>query len=329
VGPHVKARPRLSVVIPTRDTRELTLNCLASLWLSKQPPDEVVVVDDGGSDRTAVDVIRRYPRHVVARLPSSLGFTGAANHGMALASGELLLLLNSDTEVEAQALGAARDAFAADPRLGIAGAVLTDRHGAPQWSGGRRPSAMWCLAMASGFPGWIGRSRVWRRLLPPSGSTGGPVDWVAGTAMVVRRRVWETVGPFDESYRFYCQDADLCCKARRAGWGVAIVPGFRVLHQHGGTIASQEGAVGSVHPELIWTDVLRMTGKLWGSESEQRAFLALRFGGNLRLLGRRVAATIVPPRDPASWRAADAAYSDALRGLDRAHRDGAHMTTRR
>lgn len=317
---------KLSVVIPTRDTRELTLNCLASLWLSDPQPDEVIVVDDGGSDSTAASVLRKYPRHVVVRLPEGRGFTNAVNHGMARASGDLLLLLNSDTEVEPGALATVLAAFEADPRLGIAGAALLDPSGAPQWSGGRCPSTLWCFALASGIPALLGRSGVWRQLRPPSGSTGRPVHWVAGTAMVVRREVWESVGPLDPDYRLYCQDLDFCDRAHEAGWKVAVVPGFRVMHHLGSTIAAESGAVGGTHPELMWSDLVRFAGKRWGRARARKAGLALRLGGQVRLLGRSLAAPVIPRASLPEWRAANSAYVDAVRALRRV--DGAPDHTR-
>jgi GT2 family glycosyltransferase len=308
--------PKLSVVIPTHDTRELTLRCLASLWLCDPQPDEVIVVDDGSSDDTAHYVLRKYPRHVVVRLPRNEGFSVAANHGMARASGDLLLLLNSDTELEPISLGAVFGAFADHPDLGIAGAALKHPNGAPQWSGGRRPTPMWCFALASGIPALLGRVPGWHRLRPPSGSGGGRVDWVAGSAMVVRRSVWEEVGPFDLGYRFYCQDLDLCMSAVDAGWKIEILPGFKVLHHHGGTISESGGSAGSAHPEFMWTDLLRFARKRRGPAGARKSTRALQIGGRLRLLGRRLASPLVAEDDRNHWQAETSVYVDALRALE-------------
>ncbi len=61
---------------------------------------------------------------------------------------------------------------------------------------------------------------------PRPGASGPPtVDWVSGACFLARRRAFDELGGFDESYFMYAEDVDLCWRARRAGWGVAYVPG--------------------------------------------------------------------------------------------------------
>ena len=309
---------RLSVIIPTHDTRELTLRCLAALRSCNPQPYEVIVVDDASTDDTANLTQRKYPMYTVARLPENVGFSAAINHGVARASGDLFLLLNSDTEVEVSALESISKAFTSNPNLGVAGAVLSHFDGAPQWSGGRKPNWLWFFAVASGIPSLLGSLGAWRRLRTPSGSGGGTVDWVAGTAMVIRRSVWEQVGPFDLGYRFYCQDIDLCVRASDAGWRIATLSNFRVRHHQGGTISGEGGAVEHYHPELLWTDLLRFAHKCGSPKAARNAFLALPLGGRLRVLGRRLVSPMVAKDSKGQWREANSAYVAALDELDRA-----------
>lgn len=321
----METKLRLSVVIPTHKTRERTLRCLAALWLCDPQPDEVIVVDDASADNTAHSVLRKYPRHIVVRLPTRRGFAAAANHGLARASGDLLLLLDNDTEVDASAIGAVLSAFEAEEKLGVAGATLRHPKSGPLRSGGRLPSSLWCFALASGLTSLVEKSNISRWLRPLAGLRRRRVDWVSGTAMVVRRSVWEEVGPFDLGYRLHGQDIDLCVSAADAGWRIEILPDFKVLHHRGGTISGEGGSVDQFRPELMWTDLLRFAGKRWGSATARNAFLALRLGGRLRLVGRRLVSPIVPPDDRAQRRAANLAYVDALRALDRANRAQDHI----
>jgi GT2 family glycosyltransferase len=319
--------PALSVVVPSRNTRELTLRCLAGLSAAASArPElaalEVVLVDDAGEDGTVAAVAARHPNVRVLRFEQQAGFTRAANRGLAATAGAVLLLLNSDTEVggDGSGLAALLARFAAEPRLGIAGAALRYPDGTPQWSGGGEPSAAWLFALASGLPELLGRLPLYRRWRPASGTgCAGAVAWVTGAAMAIRRTVWDQVGPLDEGFRFYAQDLDFCLRTRQAGWSVAVVPEFEVIHHHGATIQGEGGRPpgrrGAVHPELLWTDLLRWAGKRGGPPATRRAARALLSGGRLRLLGRRLAAPLVPAAGRARFREDSDAFDRALRAV--------------
>jgi GT2 family glycosyltransferase len=309
---------RISVVIPTHKTRERTLQCLAALWLCNPQPDEVIVVDDGSADNTAHSVLRKYPRHIVVRLPSRRGFAAAANHGMARASGDLLFLLDNRTEVDASAIGEIRRVFEARSDLGVAGAALRHPSGDPQWSGGRLPNSLWCFALATGLPSLLDRSRVWRRLRSYTGLRKGRVDWVSGAAMVARKALWEEIGPFDSGYRLRGQYLDLCANAKEAGWRVEIIPGFRAVHPANDPTSSANSVSNSSDDELMWTDLLRFAGKRNGNSGARQSGRALRMGGRLRVIGRQMAAPLVPSDLKDEWQAETVAYLEALRTIGRA-----------
>lgn len=306
------SRPKLSIVIPTHGTRELTLRCLDSLARSHVEGVEIIVVDDASRDGTAEAAAERHPEVVVLRNEAAAGFTRSANSGMARARGELLLLLNSDTEMEPEGLVRLIDLFAAEPRLGVAGAALHYPDGSPQWSGGREPTLAWFFALASGLPGLLARLPFYRRAKPLAPSGPQRVDWVTGAALGVRREVWEAVGPLDEGFRFYAQDLDFCLRARRAGWEIEVRPEVRVLHHHGATIGRAPGARRRQNPELLWSDLLRWARKHRGGRWAARAAAALRWGGALRLAWDRLALSFLPAPERAVRREENRALAAAL-----------------
>ena len=312
----METKLRISVVIPTHKARERTLRCLAAMWLCNPQADEVIVVDDGSDDNTAHSVLRKYPRHIVVRLPSKRGFAAAANHGLSRASGDVLLLLDNETEVDPSAIGAILDAFQADDRLGVAGASLRNAGGGHQWSGGRLPGSLWCFAMASGFPSVLERTRVWKWLRSYSVLRRRRVDWVSGAAIAVRRPLWEEIGPFDLGYRLRGQFIDLCVSASDAGWGVEIIPDFTAVYPASG-MTSMVGMATSSAEELMWTDLLRFAGKRNGSGAARQSERALRWGGHLRLIGRRMATPLVRQGHRDEWQAVTVAYAESLRALER------------
>jgi hypothetical protein len=310
------ATPALSVVIPTFDTRELTLQCLDSL-ASGSPALEVIVVDDASTDGTAEEIARRHPEVRLLANGQRAGFTGAANCGLDAATGDVLLLLNSDTEVPTASLPVLQAAFVDDPRLGIAGAELRYPDGAAQWGAGLEPTSSWLFAQASGLPALLGRLPGYRRLRPPGRGAGARVDWVSGAALAVRRAVWSAAGPLDARFRFYCQDLDLCLAAKALGWRVAVVAGFVVIHHQGATISAGHGSAAPYHPELMWTDLVRFAAKRGGPAAARRAASALRAGARLRLLGRALAAPLVGRGRRQRWRQDTDAFTAGLLALQR------------
>jgi GT2 family glycosyltransferase len=303
----------ISVVVPTRDTREPTLRCLAALWMCKPQPDEVIVVEDGGQDGTARSVVRKYPRHMVVRLPKPEGLVGAANRGLARASGNVLLVLDGGIEVDRDAVGAIREAFAENPRLGIGGASLRDPHGTRRASGGRLPTSMSCFALASGLPlggGCLAAARATR-------SRGSqPVEWVSGAAMAIRHEVWRRFGPFDTGFVNLCREMDLCHAAAASDWQIALLPAFQAIQHRPSTLDCLGGTASHCEPEAVWSDLLRFASKRFGRSRERRTARALRAGGHMRLWGLRLAAPLVSRERRESWRKQAAVYVQALRALD-------------
>lgn len=293
----------ISIVVPTRDTREVTLRCLATLDdAADSSPAEVIVVDDGSQDGTAEAVTRQHPRVRVIRHESPRGFTVSANAGLRAASNPIVLLLNSDTEVSRGAVDALMRAFAADARLGIAGAQLLYPDGSGQWSGGAAPTLTWLFAESSGLARAFARVPGYRVVRPLEATSDREVDWVTGAAMAMRRDVWTDVGPFDEAFKVYAQDLDFCLRARDRGWRVRIIAASRVIHHHGVTISRVSGGVSRQHPHALWTDLIRWAGKRRGPAYARRASGVIAAGARLRLIARRVLGPAVPARLRETWR---------------------------
>lgn len=277
----------------------------------------MILVDDASGDGTSEAVRESHPEAVVLRNETPQRFTRSANLGLARARGEILLLLNSDTEVEPGGLERLLAVFEREPRLGIAGALLHYPGGSPQWSGGREPSAAWFFALTSGLPALLERLplSLYRRAKPLDSKAPLRVDWVTGAAMAFRRPVWETTGPLDEGFRFYAQDLDFCLRARRAGWDVEVRPEFSVLHHHGATIGRAPGSRRRQNPELLWSDLLRWARKHHGPAWAARAEAALRTGGALRLGSRKLARPFLGADRREEWREDDHVLRSALRAL--------------
>lgn len=306
---------RISVVVPTLDTRALTTACVDAIFASPLPAGaelQVVVVDDGSRDGTA-EAFRERPGVRVVKNEAPTGFSRAVNSGVAASTGDLLVVLNSDATVEPGSLGQIVKAFEADLSLGIVGAALRYPDGSPQWSGGREPDLLWLFAQATGLPALLGRLPAWRRLKPLHPEAPVDVDWVSGAAMAVRASVWRDLGPFDATYGFYGQDLDLCLRARDRGWRVRLLPGFQALHHQGATISGRKGeaTTGSADLGLLWSDLVLWAGKRKGPAFARNAGRAIRAGSFLRVAARTLVLPFVAISRRSGWRRETDALSSA------------------
>jgi GT2 family glycosyltransferase len=235
--------PQLSIVIANWNTRELTLNCLRSVFDAadgdRQSLD-VIVVDNASSD-DSVEAIRREFRQVsLICSPRNVGFAGANNLGLERARGDFLLLLNSDTIVPPGMLGAAVAYMQAQPDVGLCGAKLLNPDWTFQASYADFPSLMGELLSASGLGSRL-VSPYYPSPRPVAAESAREVDWVAGAFMLTRRETYAQVGGMDTGYFMYSEETDWCYRIKRAGWRIRYLPDVSIIHI-GGASTRQRSA---------------------------------------------------------------------------------------
>ena len=295
----------LSIVLPTFNTAEMTLNSCRAALAAAPPSMELIVVDDASDDGTTELLRSELPDVRVLRLETNRRFAGAANAGIALARGSIVLLLNSDAVVERDALHALVAAFDAEPSLGVAGARLLNADGTQQWSGGPVPTLAWLTVLAGGFASLLPRRK---RALG-----GATPAWVSGAAMAFRRKVYDVAGPLRESYRFYAQDLDFCLRARAAGWKVRIVDEARVVHDGGATVKQWRGVDELSHdPSLLWLDLLTWSREHHGAAWALTARMLMIVAASARIAARYARELTLRGEERARSRSTTARYLTAL-----------------
>jgi len=229
----------LSVIIVNWNAGEALNDCLASLFASKAwcGALEVLLVDNASTDGSQARAIREYPGIKLLQNAGNRGFAPAANQGLSLAAGELVLLLNPDVVLSLTAIPLLADFMAHHPEAAVVGPKLLNRDGTVQGSARRDPSP---------WTGLFGRSTPLTRLFPNNpvsrrelpglrhaGDDPLEVDWVSGACLLVRRAAYERVGLLDERFFLFWEDADWCLRFRRAGWKVYYLPAASGTHQVG------------------------------------------------------------------------------------------------
>ena len=113
--------PRVSILVISYNTREMTLDCLRSLKAETTVPHEVIVVDNNSPDRSADAIAAAFPEFRLIASPDNLGFAKGNNVAAEEAQGDYLLLLNPDTVVLDHAIDRLVAFADANPRAGIWG----------------------------------------------------------------------------------------------------------------------------------------------------------------------------------------------------------------
>ena len=212
---------RLSIVVISYNTNKLLKQCLQSIRLHCQNA-EVIVVDNASSDQSAEMVRADFPDVKLICSDVNLGFARANNRGIREATGEFILLLNSDTVIEDGGLNACVEWFQRNPRVGATSPRLIGTDGRPQRCFHAFPSLRARLADA------FSSSRIEKNTVAIS------EGWLAGTALLVRREALEQIGgTLDGTYWMYWEDADLSARLLKAGWQVTEYGEAAVKH-HGG-----------------------------------------------------------------------------------------------
>jgi hypothetical protein len=236
----------VSVVVVSWNTRELLRDCLRSLTAHAGDLElEVIVVDNASGDGSAELVEREFPDARLLRNARNLGFAAANNRGLALARGRYALLLNSDTVVLEGALPRCVRFADAHPEAGVVGCRLLNGDGTLQPSCFEYPSLANLLLVLSHLPRLFPRSR-WlakERMGWWPHDSERAVDAVVGAFMLVRREAIDAVGPLDEDFFMYGEEADWCRRMTRAGWRVLFTPDAEVVHLGGASAARAEGAM--------------------------------------------------------------------------------------
>jgi GT2 family glycosyltransferase len=228
---------KLSVVIVNWNTAELLRECLKSLHLETFAARgyEAIVVDNASSDGSTAMVEHEFPLARLIRMNTNGGFSKGNNAGIRQSRGEFVLLLNSDTEVQGNALELMCSRMKADPKIGALGAQLRNPDGTVQLSCRRFPSYKTALfnrksALTRLFP----RNRFSQAyLMTHEGhEQTREVDWVIGACLMTRRAVLEQVGLLDEHFFMYAEDVDWCFRMRLRGWSVVYFPEAVVMHHY-------------------------------------------------------------------------------------------------
>jgi len=276
----------VSIIIVSWNVADLLLACLASIDQAQtchpQISLEVILVDSASQDDTVAQVRQRFPQVRLLPQTENIGFTKGNNLGLALAQGRALFLLNPDTIIIGDAIALLLAYLDAHPQVGIVGPHTLNTDGSTQSTRRRFPSRRLAFFESTWLQGLAPRRWLDDYTLAQADDRATlDVDWVQGSALMLRRAVYEQVGGLDEAYIMYFEELDLCKRAKDAGWQVAYLGQASIIH-HGGASSDQSGAWKHIH---FQRSKLRYFRKVYGPgfAALLRLFLLASYGAQLAL----------------------------------------------
>jgi GT2 family glycosyltransferase len=223
----------VSVILLTRNTCQQTREAIESVLASSDAfTKEIQVVDNASTDETPQVLPVAFPQIRYSRMERNLGFARGVNFAARDATGEFLLLLNSDARLAPDALRLAVEWMRAHPRCGVAGGQLFHPDGRKQNSIANFPS------LATELLNKFLLRKFWPRRFrgkEQDFTEAVEVESVIGAFFLVRHSLWHKLGGMDERFFFFLEETDFCLRARQAGFATMHLPQVHIWHGQGQT----------------------------------------------------------------------------------------------
>ena len=210
----------VEVAIVSHNSLEALPATLGALTAAGCPPDRITIVDVASTDGSAEWLAREHPRVRVRRLDRNEGPNPGRNIGITEARQSLVLLMDADVRVAADAVQRLREAMRVDSTIKVGSPIVVDQQHPDriQYAGGA------VHFMCEAVNPWAGRTLAERGLAPQN------IGAASACALLIDRQAATDIGLFDERYFMGKDDGDFIHRMKIAGYKVWEVPQALVLH---------------------------------------------------------------------------------------------------
>jgi hypothetical protein len=227
---------KLSIIIVNFNGKDLTLNCLESIYSRLESIDfEVIVVDNASHDGSLEAISSEFPEVITIKNASNLGFSKANNEGIKIAKGDYILLLNNDTLLEGGNFNNLINYTEDNMDVGILGCRINNSDGSLQLSCYRFPGIWEMFTHYAGLTKAFPNSRLFGDHRNWPHNEIREVDFVIGAFFLVKRSIFDGIGLLDEDFFLNAEETEFCLRAKKAGFKTVFHPGYTITHLGGAT----------------------------------------------------------------------------------------------
>ena len=259
----------VSVVIINYNTFALTSACIESIIKKTSGLTyEIILVDNNSSETDAERFLAHFPRVILIKSPTNVGFAKGCNLGIDAAVGKYVLLLNSDTVLENNAIEIGKKFLDQHPAVAVATSILLYPDGKVQSNCQRFPSLKSNLFELLRLQKFLPKKWGGKILFGPFFNYDEIAypDWVWGTFFMFERDKLKFLPhhKLADDFFMYVEDMQWCMDFSLLGYRIAFLPQARVVHYMGqsngnkspliknNTDAFMKKYYGRLHAKGIW-----------------------------------------------------------------------------
>ena len=219
-------KPLVSIIILTWNGLEHLETCLPSIMEQTYENIEVIVVDNCSTDCSIEYVKENYPSVKLVCNSENVGFAEGNNVGIRESSGEYIVVLNNDTEVDKNWISAFVEAADENPDAGMLACKILSYYDR---------KLIDCVGHLI-YPDGLSRGRGRGEMDEGQYDELEEVAFPSGCAALYKKEMLEQIGLFDKDFFIYVEDSDLGIRGRLAGWRCLYVPDAVVYHKYSATM---------------------------------------------------------------------------------------------
>jgi N-acetylglucosaminyl-diphospho-decaprenol L-rhamnosyltransferase len=224
-----------SIIIVNYKTADKTLKCLSAIKSADLfgIEYEIIVVDNNSKDSSAEKIRSRHPDILIVENKINSGMGSGNNTGVKCAKGEYVLILNPDTYLGINAIKKMQAYMKDKPEVGLVGPRLNNHDGSLQFTCMRFPKFYTPLLRRT-FLGRFTPKYISEFLMKDFNHREvKEADWIMGSCLLIRKKIFDNLGGFDDRFFMYFEDTDLCRRIWQAGFKVVYFPPAEGVHDHG------------------------------------------------------------------------------------------------
>lgn len=247
--------PKVSILIPTRDSLDLIRNCVTSvIGITSYPNYEILILDNDSVEPETKEYFSTIAdsRVRIVLTPGPFNYSKIMNSGVNFSTGELICALNNDTVILESTWLADMVSHLAATEVGVVGALLKYPNGAIQHAG---------IALGySGTAGHVFAGQFPNKAQEQNGITTRcyPVSAATFACALTAKSSWVRVGGLDESLKVGLNDVDYCLRLKKIGLGTVICTKSPVIHLESQSRKSMKSIAGFTRAAV---DVIRFNQK--------------------------------------------------------------------